>query len=184
MAAFVSKKYSWGSYGYSVNPEVVGKTIERIEEEKGSVDAGSFLDASRPISSSTHSLFEWDDSIAAEKYRLQQSGQIISSLRIEVIPVTEEEHNLNLEIVNDIPHKEKLQKGTLQPAFVNVKKKVVGEAGKYVNLETAMSDVDTRKIILENAFKELRTFMEKYKRYSELSKVFAAIEELETEIGA
>lgn len=42
--------------------------------------AKELLDRARPSRSPLHHLFEWNDSVAAERYRLQQARQIIASV--------------------------------------------------------------------------------------------------------
>lgn len=44
--------------------------------------ATALVDASRPKASPTHHLFNWDDTRAAELYRLDQAHKIIASIRV------------------------------------------------------------------------------------------------------
>lgn len=161
MSAFESKKYSWRSgYSYRTPADVVGSVLEDIEKKNGEVTAESFLEESREPSSPTHSMFEWDDSVAAEKYRLRQSSQIINQLEISV-EVGE------IETVT---------------AFVNVKSKSVKDSGSFVNIRSAMSDEEYRKQVLDNALAELKSFKKRYAQYSELAIVFRSITEYERKV--
>lgn len=67
---------------FPVDPAVVGKTLESLAEKSanGEVDAKAFVDASRSIKSPTHKLFEWNDTVAAERYREGQAARIIRSI--------------------------------------------------------------------------------------------------------
>ena len=84
MGLFKSK-YSWrGGFAYKVPASTVGSALESIEARDGNVTSQSFLEYSRPEDSATHSMFEWDDTIAAEKYRLRQAGAIINQLEVKI----------------------------------------------------------------------------------------------------
>lgn len=162
MSAFESKKYSWRKgYAYKTPADVVGNVLEKIEKKKGSITASDFLDASRSKKSPTHSMFEWDDTIAAEKYRLRQSAQIINQLEISI------ESN-GFECVT---------------AFVNVESKSVRKTASFINIESAMSDEEYREQILQNALSELKAFEKKYAQYRELADVFDSIKEYERKVS-
>lgn len=45
----------------------------------------NFLDVSRDPESESHDMFEWDDAVAAEKHRLDQSGRYIQYARHNII---------------------------------------------------------------------------------------------------
>lgn len=47
--------------------------------------------------------------------------------------------------------------------------------GRYINIADAMTDQETREIVLTRAMRELETFRQKYSDLSELADVFAAI---------
>ena len=181
MAAFESKKYSWKSgFVPSVKAEIVGEVFSEIEERDGEVTSRSFLDASRSEDSPTHALFTWDDAEAAEKYRLSQSSKIINLLQVEII-------------VEDVPTSEDTEveistENTVKsPAYVNVNP--LGRFGSskqttasFVNVQTAMSNEDMRKIVLKNALRELNVFKNRYALYKELTVVFDAINKFERSI--
>lgn len=180
MAAFESKKYSWKSgWNPSVKPDVVGKVFEEIEERDGEVTSQSLLDASRSEDSPTHGLFEWNDSVAAEKFRLSQSHRIISQLQVDVI-VTE--------VPSDKPSEVEITAENVlkSPAYVNVNPVgrfgVKNTKGSFVSVQKAMSDDDMRKIVLRNALSELNVFKNRYALYKELAGVFEAINEFERSI--
>lgn len=71
------KKYSWKSIGFSANAQKVGEELENIID----VTNRNVLDyAKNNVNSELHKCFEWDDTIASEKYRLIQATKIISSI--------------------------------------------------------------------------------------------------------
>lgn len=141
------KKYSWNSgYKPKVKAEVVGKVMEEIQKEGKQITNVELLEKSRPIESPTHSLFEWDDTVAAERYRLHQSQCIINHLRITVIT----------------PEKTEVQ----IKAFVDVGKK--GQ-NNYVGTITALQDEDMREIVLNNIQRELNSFIKRNSAFEELA---------------
>ncbi len=152
----VYKEYSWKVTGVGCSAQDAGETISEIEKRDGVVTKESFLEASRPIEAPTHNAFEWNDSVAAEKYRLEQSGQII--------------RNLCVKIIKD----GKPEKAT---AYVNVSKTTADKA-KYMSLQVALEDGENRNTVLGNALNELKAFKRKYERLSELAEVITVIDKV------
>lgn len=169
MSAFTSK-YSWkGGYQYKVSADTVGGVLNKIEQENGKVTKESFLDYSRDENSETHSMFEWDDSIAAEKYRLRQAGKIISQLEVTIVHEDIKPREITVQIESTEPQETKIS------AFVNIAPKAPTVNATYYNVSRAMSDEDTRKQVLRNALFELMAFERKYKNFTEFAEVFEAI---------
>lgn len=173
MAAFESKKYSYRSgYSYKVPAQVVGKALESIEEKEGKVTSKSFLEYSRPETADTHSMFEWNDSIAAEKYRLRQSAAIIGQIEVKIeIADTDDGESQEIQI-------------TPVPAFVNVAGKSTKASATFVNVVTAHEDSALWEQVLRNALAELNSFKRKYARYKKFAKVISAIDELTINLTA
>jgi hypothetical protein len=65
--------------------------LEVLEELriKGNVSPESLVDAARPANSPIHHLFEWDDAVAGERYRLEQARLYIA--KVEYVPAPERE---------------------------------------------------------------------------------------------
>lgn len=159
MAAFKPKVYDWKTVNYPIPAQVVGELCERLEEEFGEVTRENLLEASRAEDSPTHKLFEWRDDVAAEKYRLKQSGSIIGNLRITIV-TNENDKTREIEV----------------RAFPNVNP--IDGNGSYRSMEIVMSDVDLREKVLDRALRELTVFQEKYSTIKELAGVFNAISEV------
>lgn len=181
MAAFESKKYSWKSgYSYKVSAETVGNVLEKIERDKGSATSEDFLEYSRNEDAETHEMFEWDDAIAAEKYRLRQSAQIINQLQIEI--TYEENLATDTKIILNVP-----EHTIKTSAFVNIGDRYsnkLSEKATYVNIVDAMKDVDKRKQVLKNASDSLRAFKRTYQGFSELEKVMIEIDNFLMSMGS
>lgn len=82
-----SNDYAWKlaglAKGIDINDAV--QELERIESLYGSLTPEIVLDASRAKNALFHTLFEWNDDVAAEHYRLQQARTILNNIEIKVI---------------------------------------------------------------------------------------------------
>ena len=72
------------------DPNIAAKVFEELSESVG-LTPESLLDASRDEDAPLHKEFEWDDSVAAEKYRVTQAGHLIRSIVIQTVPESDEE---------------------------------------------------------------------------------------------
>lgn len=110
------------------------------------------VEAARPKTSPLHPRFEWDNSEAANKYRLWQARQLIR-VCVEHIPGV----------------------STPTEVFVSLTDDRSADGGYRVTAEV-LKDDDMRAMMLQDALDELQVFKLKYKRLSELAAVFDAIE--------
>lgn len=144
-------EYSWNGMERAVPAEKVADHLRKLEKKHGEVTKELFLESARSERSAMHKLFEWDDTKAAEKYRLHQATVIIASIRVTVI----EEENEPI----------------VTRAFVQC-----GQTpGGYLNIEKALSEEDTKRQVLEEAKKEARWFVSKYESLQELASVIDAM---------
>lgn len=159
--------YKWEGYKFNLPAQTVGEKLEEITQRYGAVTNKNFVEESRPEDSTTHSLFEWNDSIAAEKWRLDQARRIIGAVKIVV----------------QNPSTETSKETYSVRAYVNKEVDDSRTQAAYVPFEHAMHNKggDYRDIVVANAKRELREFANKYRIYSEFAKVIVAIEELENE---
>ena len=141
----------WDNYQRSVDANTVGGVVEQLEEQNGHVTKEDFLEVSRPEDSVTHSLFEWDDSKAAEAYRLDQSRKIINSLRVVYVDNGGEEKKVT--------------------AFIRTSEKE--QKPIYENIESALKDDCKREIILNRIRGELDAFIIRNQHIEELADLLA-----------
>ena len=149
--------YEWVVPFEKVDANEAGKVCEELESSVG-LTKETLLDASRAEDAPLHKAFEWDDSVAGEKYRLMQSGKIIRNLRI----------------VSTSP-----KKATTEPvrAFVTTQKSNK-ELHKYESVMSVVRDDTKRDALLNIALKDLQNFKRKYSVLSELRGVMDAIDEV------
>ena len=97
------KDYAWKlaglAKGIDVNDAV--KELQRVESLYGSLTPENVLNASRDESALFHSLFEWEDSIAAEHYRLQQARTILNNIEVKIISSGEEKKIAVYEVIKN-----------------------------------------------------------------------------------
>ena len=143
------KSYEWIADGYhpSLDANIVGGVMEELEAKEGAVTADNFLEASRPEDSPTHSIFEWDDTVAAENWRHQQSRATINSLRVTYIDRQGEEKKVSAYIKTSAPK---------TPTV-------------YENIQTALSDETKKEIVLDRLRRELESFVIRNSHIEELA---------------
>jgi hypothetical protein len=149
-------KYRWKDAPHvgGVPAQKVGEALEQIRRNhNGRLTSKDVLDEARKSSHPLHKAFEWDDGKAAERWRLEQAGQIIRSIEIVV----------------------EIRKGDPRPlrAFVSVTR---DNDRSYTSLAHAMSDEQLRAQVISSALTELQSWRERYSNLSEFAKVFAAID--------
>jgi len=127
--------------------------LKRIAAENGGIlQPEVVVSEARPASSPLHSRFEWDNTLAGEKYRIWQARQLIRVV-VEVLPGTNEKANV----------------------FVSLSPDRERESGGYRIMTEVLTDGQMRQQMLTDALDELELFRDKYKRLRELAEVFKAI---------
>lgn len=126
-----------------VKPDVAAQVFNEIRESDGALTAVKVVEASRPDDAPLHDEFEWDNDKAAEAYRISQARYIIRSLVVE----TESERNPETR------------------AFVKI---ICSEKGTYVPIQTVIQDTDMRAELLEQARRDMKAFVQKYRSLTEL----------------
>lgn len=135
-----------------VSAQAAGELCAELESQ-GKLTPHEVVEASRPDDAPLHSAFEWDDEIAAEKYRETQASYIIRS--VEVVP-----------------------EGSSKPtrAFVSL---VINENEReYHEINKVLRIRSERELLLEEAKRELMAFKNKYAVLEELADVFTVIDKV------
>ena len=126
---------------------------QKVADEIGdkNVTPQEVLEKARDENSELHKCFEWDDSVAAEKYRLMQARKVIISL----VYKKKEDDEVPVRCFQITTYK-----NTYQPT----RKFLVQE--------------DEYKSLLARAKEELQNFKRRYSTLTELESVFESIDEL------
>lgn len=139
------------------NP-TIEKELRAIHSRDGVLTCEAVLEAARPKNSPLHNYFTWDDSRAAERYRLIEAGRLIATVKIEYAP-------------------KKAAQVVYTPAFIPTGTSSEGRRQYYPVEEVTKND-----FLREKALADARNEMENTRaRYSHLvdllelsTKVFAA----------
>lgn len=141
--------YDWKVRGiYPVEAQAAGEEISRIYEKYGSLTASDIVNESRDAAAPLHPCFEWDDAVAAEKYRERQAGDIVRA--IVAVPQNDDA----VEVTR---------------AFVSIQ-------NSYMPISVAVTRRDAMEELLATARRELAAFQRKYRVLTQLQAVFDAID--------
>lgn len=132
----------------------VGPELERIRiRHNGRLEPDWVVHEAKAEASPLHPLFEWNDTIAAQNYRVDQARGVIRSIEV---------------VIEDRPEQKPVR------AFVSV---VRENDRTYTSVQDAMSDPKLREQVLRAALAELEAWRRRYAELVELANVFAAIDE-------
>ncbi|MDB4876470.1 MAG: hypothetical protein JWM41_2916 [Gemmatimonadetes bacterium] len=154
--------YDWAQGSrIEASAQAVGERIETIRTvNAGSVTPELLVDDAQDEHSPLHPCFEWDDTAAAVKYRLDQARLVLRSITIAVA----EDRRVPVR------------------AFVAVVRED-GEKGRaYTSVGVAMSSPAMREQLLGSALREIQSWRSRYSRLQELAAVFAAVDQLDIEV--
>ena len=131
------------------------KCYEEIQDIGDEVKPEQVVERATNPESELHKCFDWDDSSAANKYRLYQARLVINHL-IVVTRDTDEE-------------KEPVQ-------FRVMLKNESTKDSAYKQTLVMVRDEDEYRKLLDQAYRELHSFKQKYQCLSELAEIIALID--------
>lgn len=144
------------------DPNEVGQHLDRLRKEfKGEITPKDVVQDARNPNSPLHPFFEWDDSEAAEQYRLQQARGLI---RAVVAVYTSD----------DEPAKK-------MKAYVHVREP---GANHYRETQHALSQSSTREAVLRRAWEELQQWKRRYRDLEEFAQLVETIDDTAKKLPA
>jgi len=153
MSAF---EYKYRISGLQKVPaEVTGAVCKDLIDKEGAVTPQRLVEVSKPKDAPLHGEFEWNNTIAAQKYREEQARQIIKNIVIMEV----EEEEAQPKIVKCWVNSDR--------AFVPTDE----GTHRYVTIDTALSNVSWRDNLLKAARRDMSSFIAKYRRLTELDKI-------------
>lgn len=138
----------------------VGDHLELLRNQvQGELTPKDVVDDARNPNSPLHSYFEWNDSAAAEAFRLSQARGLIRAV-------------VAVYVSDDKP-------AVRTRAYVHVPE---AQAPHYREMVHAMSQKKTRQLILQQAWKELRAWRVRYQHLKEFSDLVKVMDEVEAHL--
>lgn len=157
MSAFKPKyKFRDGFVAKNIDAQIAGEECSRVASTIG-LTAENLLNENRAEGTPLHNYFEWRDDVAAEKYRLTQSKDIIRS----IVLVRQSDNDTRPPVRQ----------------FIAIRKSP--SEREFVPIETVLKKPDYTEQMFEQAKRDLLAFRTKYvnlRDYAELSGVFASID--------
>ena len=127
--------------------------LEQIRQEHdGLLKAEDVVDFARNPNTALHSKFTWDDTEAAERFRLMQARQVIRVF-VKIYPREKQQVRAYVSLVDD------RRKG-----------------GGYRSTEEVLRASSLRDALVFQAHREMKAFVERYEHLEELAGVIAAME--------
>jgi hypothetical protein len=141
----------------TITKEVVKEILE-VEREEG-LNAENIVEKARNKSSALHNFFEWDNTEAANQYRLHQGRMLINQVKIVV------------------------QNQTLY-GFENVRVEVTGGDTErfYKPIMEILNNEEQRRELIKRALQAQRYWAEQYGKFSELKPIVVVIETTERKL--
>lgn len=139
---------------YKTPADVAGQVMNDLAKQNN-LNAKALVDVSRPEDAALHNEFEWNDSIAAEKWRMQEARVLIDA----VVLVVEEAEVAPVR------------------AFVQVE-----EQSNYEPIHVILKDENKTEQLLQRALTELNAFRNKYRSLEIFKKLFDEIDRIEKHV--
>lgn len=155
------EEYKYKLQGLFKTPaSIAGRVCKNLSETTGGLTPKRLVDASRAKDSPLHNEFEWDDSVAGEKYREEQARQLIKNI-VVVQSDSQMERRIKIEKL------EQEKREAAERGFVPTGEK----DSRYVTLTAALTNEQWKNNLLKQARKDSEAFVNKYHRLEELAKV-------------
>lgn len=79
--------YNWKMKGLAkrVDPSIAAEELKRIQNIYGSITPEILVKEAKKRNSPLHKIFEWNDTKAAENYRLQQARILLNNIQVTIV---------------------------------------------------------------------------------------------------
>ena len=153
-------KAFWGFKSFKADPDLVNSELHKISKNRDEISPQDIVEyAKKNENSELHKCFTWDDTEAAEKWRVHQARQILCNLKIEVYETKKE-----------------------KPIEVRVYQ-INDTQGGYKETKVMIQDATEYEKLRQVAIQYLKEFEKKYAIIKELQGVFDAIDKVLSEVA-
>lgn len=137
---------------------IAHKFIEDVRKKRGGITPQLLVIESRKKKSPLHDCFEWDNSKAAEEYRIVQAREILRFIVVEIEP--------------DAEYKEpRIVRAFVAPSSIEQE-----DSTSYLTIQTVRNDDDLNAAYLRQLNRELSIIRNKIKSFKIFSEVVKAID--------
>lgn len=151
----MSMTYQWKSNSrFPIGAQIAAERLSMIRDNMGVITPRHVVDDATSDNSPLHKCFEWDDTKAADNYRLGQARGLIGALIVAQ--------------VDDAPVKKETR------AFVHIE----NSGARYEPIQVAMAHGDMRAEVLSRAQHEIKMWRARYSALSEFAEIHSKIDEL------
>lgn len=139
-------------------PERIDKIL-KIQSQKG-LTPENLINEAKDKNNPLHDLFDWDNNIAGDKWRLQQARVIINEVKVVI---DEKEYyafeNVSVKVNDNLEHKR-----------------------EYMPIVTIMSNKELRQQIIRSALQQLAYWEKQNEKYTELMPIIQTAQKVRKEI--
>lgn len=145
-----------------VKAETAFNELERIRgAHDGALLPATIVEESRPEDAPLHKVFEWDDDIAAQKYREDQARTLVRSIEV---------------VRKEAPS---IQSRAYEISAVRLGSGEEGDTARvYRAVEDILADPLAKEQLMADAMRDAKAFQKRYGALHELEEVFDAINKL------
>lgn len=150
-------KFKIGSRLPQKKANIAGRRLHKIAGRSGVLAPEEVLEDARSGESPLHDFFEWDDTAAAEKHRLEQARHLVRSIVVVLSGPAE---------------------GRETKAYVHFRKDPDADDidSPYIATCKVLADSVLRARLLRQALRDVEAWRAKYRDLSELAAIFAAVD--------
>ncbi len=139
---------------FAVPAQLVGDRLAALTAVNGHVTAPEVVEDARPADAQLHRLFEWDDSVAGEKFRIEQARHVIRSV-----------HPVHVDA-----------QGHPRPVLGWVHVDLPDEGPCYVSTARAVSEPELQEQVEADAIKAFEALSLRYEHLASLRGFFAELD--------
>lgn len=101
MTIELKKEYQWNAgFGASMDIKKVVSELNDIQKRDGEITPEAIVKEARKTHSELHNYFEWNNTKAADKYRLQQAADLIQRIEVRVLKDGSQKTIRAFEVIN------------------------------------------------------------------------------------
>ena len=155
--------YKWAqNYHSSADPAKVAAELEEIRRRSaGVIVTEVVLEEARNETTELHLCFEWQDDLAAEKFRMIQARTVVNSLRVVMEDASDNQEPARI--------------------YINVPSSDATHTNHYVLRQEAVCREETRGFVIARAVQELQNWTQKYGDLEEFAEITQILQRLCTE---